>query len=76
MAAVAPRDPSDVKQPIIIWGNVIGILVFHLLALYGLVTLPMTQIRWQTYLWGEEYPPGYRVELTFPVSLITIYEAG
>jgi hypothetical protein len=51
MASI-PRDPSDMKQPII-WGNVIGILVFHLLALYALVTLPLTEIRWQTYLWGE-----------------------
>ncbi|XP_021924113.1 acyl-CoA Delta(11) desaturase-like isoform X2 [Zootermopsis nevadensis] len=42
---------QKLNQPII-WSNVIGILLFHLLAVYGLLTLPLLQIRWQTYLWG------------------------
>lgn len=48
-------DMQKMKQPII-WGNVIGIILFHLLAVYGLFTLPLSQIRWQTYLWGEKLP--------------------
>jgi hypothetical protein len=67
--AATPSGPSDTQQPII-WGNVIGILVFHLLALYGLVTLPLTEIRWQTYLWGES--PACRLIMsivTGPASL-------
>jgi hypothetical protein len=52
---------QKVEQPII-WGNVVGILLFHLIAVYGLFTLPFLQIRWQTYLWGEKLP-FYPVEL-------------
>lgn len=48
-------EEQKVTQPII-WGNVIGILFFHLLAVYGLFTLPFSQTRWQTYLWGEKLP--------------------
>jgi hypothetical protein len=55
MASHDANEVHKVKQPII-WGNVIGIMVFHLVAAYGLFTLPLTQIRWQTYLWGKNSP--------------------
>jgi hypothetical protein len=64
--AATQRDASDMQQPII-WRNVIGILVFHLLALYALVTLPLTEIRWQTYLWGESL--AFRFVLSGPARL-------
>jgi hypothetical protein len=46
---MAPHDAKEVqrvKQPIT-WGNVISILVCHLLAMYGLLNLPLMQI------WGK-----------------------
>ena len=46
------NEVQKVKQPII-WGKVIGILVCHLLAMFGLLTLPFIHIRWQTCLWGK-----------------------
>jgi len=51
---MAPHDAIEVQEvkETIIWGNVIGILACHLLAVYGLLTLPFIQIRWQTFLWG------------------------
>jgi hypothetical protein len=52
MALHGANEVQKVKQPII-WGKVIVILVCHLLAVYGLLTLPFIQIRWQTYVWGK-----------------------
>jgi hypothetical protein len=73
--AATPCDPGEVRQPVI-WGNVIGILAFHLLALYGLLTLPLTQIRWQTYLWGESL--SCLLWLSAPVRLYvsTLHDAS
>lgn len=47
---VAPEKKPYRRE--LIWTNIIGITVFHAIALYGLAVAPF-QAKWQSVLWGK-----------------------